>query len=208
MTDGLLCVLSEPGGVPVEEFHDWYDNEHVPLRRALPGIRSARRLRALDGERPTWGAMYDIDLEVLDRPDYLVLRRCRSLREQAVVDRLATLDRRSYALVSAAGTALESPAVVVMTSLSVAEDSEQDLHAWYEEEHVPMLLAVPGWARVRRYRLEQGDAPRWLALHELSDPQALETEAYRAAVSTHRRAQVMRGLTARERRVWAVHRDF
>lgn len=208
MTDGLLHVLSEPGDVPDAEFQQWYDEEHVPLRTALPGVHSARRLRAADGELPTWAALYDIDLEVLDRPDYRVLREQRSPHEQSVVDRLATLDRRSYALVSDAGRPVERPALVVTTSLQVADSAEPELHAWYDEEHVPMLLEAPGWERTRRYRLEQGTAPRWLALHELSDPRALDSDAYRAAVSTPRRAAVMAGVRARERRVWLLHKVF
>lgn len=33
MPAGYLWVMSEPGeAVTLEEFTDWYDNEHVPLR--------------------------------------------------------------------------------------------------------------------------------------------------------------------------------
>jgi hypothetical protein len=208
MTDGLLCVLSEPGAVPEAEFHDWYDGEHVPLRIALDGVHTARRLRATDGVRPGWAAIYDIDLEVLEQPAYTGLRERRSPREQAVVNGLETLDRRSYALVADDGAPAEQPAAVVMTSLSVPADLEPELQNWYAQEHVPLLLGVPGWARVRRYRLLEGDAPRWLALHELTDTSAFDTDGYRQAVSTPRRAPLMAAVTARERRVWGVHRTF
>ena len=44
---GLLFVFGEPGpGVTDEEFNDWYDNEHVPLRMAIPTIRRAIRWTA------------------------------------------------------------------------------------------------------------------------------------------------------------------
>jgi len=208
MTAGLLCVLSEPGSVPEAEFHDWYDGEHVPPRIALDGVHTARRLRAADGALPGWAALYDIDLDVLERPEYTMLRARRTPREQSVIDRLAILDRRTYALLSDDGVAAEEPASVVMTSLSVPAELEPELQAWYAEEHVPMLLATPGWARVRRYRLLDGDAPRWLALHELTDAAAVDTAAYRAATSTPRRAQLMATVTARERRVWNTHRVF
>lgn len=206
MTTGLLYVLSEPGAVPELEFHDWYDGEHVPLRLALDGVHTARRLRAADGARPGWAAIYDIDTEVLDRPEYTVLRSRRSAREQRVIDRLETLDRRTYSLVSDDGEDVEVPALVVMTSLTVPDARESDLNAWYVEEHIPLLHAIPGWARTRRYRLLEGVAPRWLALHELTDPAALETAAYRHAVSTDRREAVMSSVLDRERRVWRTHR--
>jgi hypothetical protein len=208
VTTGLLWVLSEPGAVDEIEFHDWYDHEHVPLRTALDGVHTARRFRAIDGEAPGWGAMYDIDLDVLRRPEYTRLRERRSPREQQVVDRLATLDRRSYELVADDGEPVDAPAVLVTTSLTVPPALEPELQSWYAEEHVPLLHAIPGWARTRRYRLLDGTAPRWLALHELTDATALETTAYRQATSTPRRGRLMAGVTERERRVWATHRVF
>jgi len=206
--DGLLWVLSEPGAVPEEEFHDWYDGEHVPLRTALDGVRTARRLRAADGVRPGWSALYDIDLALLERPEYTRLRANRSPREQSVVDRLDAFERRTYRLVSDQGEPVASPALLVTTSLSVPAEDEEALGSWYTEEHVPQLHAIPGWARTRRYRLLDGAAPRWLALHELTDPAALGTDAYRVATSTPWRGEVMSGVTARERRTWTVHRVF
>lgn len=208
MTAGLLYVLSDPGAVPEVEFHEWYDGEHLPLRLALDGVHTARRLRAADGARPGWAAIYDIDVEVLDRPEYTVLRARRSKREQHVVDRLAILDRRTYVLHSDDGQAVAAPALVVMTSLTVPAGREAELHAWYADEHIPLLHAIPGWSRTRRYRLRDGAAPRWLAMHELSNPAALDTDAYRLAVSTPRRALVMAAVTQRERRVWTTHRVF
>jgi hypothetical protein len=208
MTDGLLYVLSEPGTVPEAEFHDWYDGEHVPPRIALDGVHSARRLHAIDAALPGWAAIYDIDLAVLERPDYTVLRDQRSAREQSVLDRLATLDRRTYELIADDGAAAASPALVITVSLALPADLEPELNAWYADEHTPLLLDVPGWARVRRYRLLDGDAPRWLALHELTDAAALLSPGYRHATSTRRRAELMTAVTARERRTWGVHRTF
>ena len=36
MADDLLFVYSSPGIVDLAEFTDWYDNEHVPARLAVP----------------------------------------------------------------------------------------------------------------------------------------------------------------------------
>jgi hypothetical protein len=151
VSTGLLWVLSEPGAVDEIEFHDWYDHEHVPLRTALDGVHTARRFRAIDGEAPGWGAIYDIDLDVLRRPEYTRLRERRSPREQRVVDRLATLDRRTYELVADDGEPVEAPAVLVTTSLTVPAALEPELLSWYAEEHVPLLHAIPGWTRTRRH---------------------------------------------------------
>jgi hypothetical protein len=208
MAQGLLLVLSEQGSVPDVEFHDWYDGEHGPARMALSGIHTGRRFRATDGQTPTWMAAYDIDLEVLATPAYRALRDRRSPREQGVIDRLAVLDRRVYELIDEHGTAGGAPPVVVCTSMSVPAEREPDLHSWYLEEHIPLLHAIPGWLRTRRYRLVEGGAPRFLALHELADTAPMATAAYRHATSTPRREELIRSVTARERRVFAFHRDF
>lgn len=56
---GLLLVTMEPPATLAEEFDDWYDTEHFPQRRALPGFESASRWVCLDGW-PRWLALYDL----------------------------------------------------------------------------------------------------------------------------------------------------
>jgi hypothetical protein len=82
---------------------------------------------------------------------------------------------------------------------------EPGLDAWYREEHVPMLLSIPGWRRIRRYRLVQGTGPNLLAFHEIDSVAVFDSEAYRAAVGTARRAGVMQSVTARSRRLFGYH---
>lgn len=43
---------------------------------------------------------------------------------------------------------------------------------WYETEHVPRMLARPGWQRMRRYRCTDGSP--FLSLYELEDGVPLE----------------------------------
>ncbi len=44
---GLLLVTMEPPASLEDEFNDWYDTEHAPQRRALPGFESASRWACL-----------------------------------------------------------------------------------------------------------------------------------------------------------------
>ena len=72
MTDrkGLLLVLMEPPAPLEEEFNDWYDTEHFPQRRALPGFETASRWVCLAGW-PRWAAFYDMaGVAALDTPEY------------------------------------------------------------------------------------------------------------------------------------------
>ena len=67
---GLLLVMMEPAAANEEEFHDWYDTEHIPERIALPGFRSATRWVCLQGW-PRYLALYDlVSASVMDSPEY------------------------------------------------------------------------------------------------------------------------------------------
>lgn len=67
----ILLVTMEPPAVLEEEFNDWYDNEHVPERRAIAGFLNGLRMVCVKGW-PRYLAVYDLErLSVLDSPGYL-----------------------------------------------------------------------------------------------------------------------------------------
>jgi hypothetical protein len=208
VADGLLFVYSDPGSVPESEFNDWYDNEHGPARLTVPGISAGYRFRALDGQAPPWLAYYEMKPGTLDSPEYKALWASASAREKSIMSSLATLDRRVYELISDSGPASGPPAVVLAVALSVPPAMEADLAAWYSDEHIPMLLAVPGWRRVRRYRLTEGTAPAYLSLHEVASEAVFEEPGYRAAVTTPWQNRIVESAIGRERRVFGLHRSF
>ena len=216
MADALLFVYSEPGPVPEAEFTDWYDNEHVPARLSVPGFSNVRRFQAADGEVPSWLATYDLAPGTLASPEYKALAENASAREKSIMSSLGILDRRVYEPLSTAGAAWApgapdpggSPPAVLAVGLSVPPAVEADLAAWYADEHIPMLLAVPGWGRIRRYRLTEGNAPAYLALHEIASLAVFDDPAYRAAVTTPWRNRIVDSATARERRVFSLYRAF
>ena len=208
MAAGLFYVYTDPGSAGEAEFHDWYDHEHGPARLAVPGFRGAVRYRALDEARPPWLALYELDSpDVLDSPGYKALTAEAGPRDKAIMAGLAALDRRVYEQVSSDGSVPGPAPVLLSVALSVPAAAESDLAAWYAEEHIPMLLAVPGWRRIRRFRLVRGmdaDAPDFLSLHELDGPEVLGKPAYLAAVSTPWRDRVVTTALRRERRVFGL----
>jgi hypothetical protein len=75
----LACVivLLEPTTVAEDEFHDWYDTEHLPQRIAVPGLVTAERFVCTDGW-PRYLALFDWDsLDVLNTP------ACKAARDIA-----------------------------------------------------------------------------------------------------------------------------
>jgi hypothetical protein len=221
MAAGLLFVYTDPGAgpVPEAEYHDWYDREHGPARLKVPGLVRACRYRARDDLSPRWLALYELtDTAVLDSPEYKAVVAGGSDREKFIMSHLATLDRRIYTQLSdhlpAGATGLSEPTPVILAvANTVPSENVDDMTAWYEQEHIPMLLEVPGWRRIRRYRLIgpaplSEPCPSFLSLHELAGPSVLEDPGYRATLSTPWRDWIVSGAVRRERRVLGFRNSF
>jgi hypothetical protein len=213
MADDLLFVYSSPGTVDPAEFTDWYDNEHVPNRLATPGFSSVARFRATDGMKPEWLATYEIKPGTLETPAYKALWENASEREKRIMSSVGTLDRRVYSPLSdsrADGVPAVpgAPPVILAVSMSVPPAVEPDLEAYYDQEHYPMLLAVPGWRRARRFVLTAGTGPKYLSLHEIDSEAAFDDPGYKAAISTPWRNRIVGSAIGREKRVFRLHKSF
>jgi hypothetical protein len=212
MADDLLFVYSSPGSVDLAEFTDWYDNEHVPNRLATPGFGAVARFHATDGAKPEWLATYDLEPGTLETPAYKALWENSSAREKRIMSSI-TLDRRVYSLLSdswadGVSAASGAPPVILAVSMSVPPEVEPDLEAYYEQEHYPLLLAVPGWRRARRFVLTSGDGPKYLSLHEVDSEAAFDEPGYKAAISTPWRNRIVEAAIGREKRVLELHKAW
>jgi hypothetical protein len=207
MADDLLFVYSSPGTVSLDEFTDWYDNEHVPARLALDGFGAVNRFRAADSLTPEWLATYEVKPGTLDGAAYKAVWDNASAREKSIMS-AATIDRRLYSPISDSGATGAAAPVLMAVSMSVPAEAVPDMEAWYVEEHIPMLLAVPGWRRSRRYALTSGDGPRYLSLHEIDSQAAFDEPAYKAAISTPWRDRIVAAAIGREKRVFELHKSF
>jgi hypothetical protein len=194
----LLLVFMNPPADDVAAWNAWYDDEHVPARLATPGILSGGRYSAVWETGPRCVALYDLaSLETLQTPAYKRLGAERSEREKAQIARTPMVDRRILQLVQGAPASAEPPSYLL--SVAMETTAATDYLAWYADEHIPMLLEVPGWRRVRVFEQVDGKGPRFLALHELESPAVFEEETYKKATSTPWRERVIAGVTRRER---------
>lgn len=71
----------------------------------------------------------------------------------------------------------------------VVDGWESELDAWYREEHLAGLAAVPGAVRARLYH-HHGSAPRSYACYDLTDADVNTRSAWLAARATARSSQV------------------
>ena len=81
---------------------------------------------------------------------------------------------------------------------------EAEFHDWYDHEHGPARLTVPGLGPAYRYRALDELKPPWLALYELDRPEVLEDPGYLAAISTPWRDRIVASALRRERRVFGL----
>jgi hypothetical protein len=73
-------------------------------------------------------------------------------------------------------------------------DDEEAFNAWYDEEHAPARLGVPGILSARRYISVGADGPRYMACYDLETPDVLQRPEY---------VRLLAGQSDRERRMLA-----
>jgi antibiotic biosynthesis monooxygenase (ABM) superfamily enzyme len=68
--------------------------------------------------------------------------------------------------------------IVMQVRVNIAPEKEQAFNEWYNNVHVPEILACPGFLSGRRFRRISGDEIRYMALYELESLDAVKSEAY------------------------------
>ncbi|KAF8068617.1 hypothetical protein FPV67DRAFT_1414813 [Lyophyllum atratum] len=58
--------------------------------------------------------------------------------------------------------------------------TEGDFNDWYDNEHAPARLTVPGISTAIRYKATDGKPPSWLATYDVTTPDVLQSDAYRS----------------------------
>src|SRR3989449_8601494 len=92
MATGTLIAAMNIGRAAEDEFHDWYDAEHLPERQRVPGFLLCQRWIGAQ-DRKVSVATYDLEtVSVLKSPAYLAIGgenlSPRSKRVTARVERL------------------------------------------------------------------------------------------------------------------------
>lgn len=182
----LLAMMDIPAEIEAD-FNHWYDTEHIPERLAVPGFRSARRFRAIDGS-PRYQALYELEsVAALEHPEYQKLSTIRSEGTQRITPQFQNLQRHVLTQIfpDPANTppAPENVGGVLLVGLSAPPEREEEFHAWYNLEHIPFLSAVPGVLRARRFEPVDG-SKKYLAVYELADPRVTESPEWEKARDT------------------------
>lgn len=169
---GMLLAAIDYRGIAEDEFHQWYDDEHIPERLAVPGFLAARRYLSADGARFSL-VVYELeDVSVLRSDSYLAISGDNfSPWSKRVLGRCREFDRYELTLASAHGNTRPSANAVLMMAMSTLAGRDEQLRRWLDSRHVERALAVPGVEAVRHYTRRADAGPHGhVVLHYLEDP--------------------------------------
>jgi hypothetical protein len=192
---GSAVLISQMDPPPGEnsEFDAWYAEEYMPLLTAVPGFLSAARGWAVQGE-PSRLVVYFLDSrDALANPEYQKVKNNPSPLTKHMLNRVPALTRYLADNISDTGT-VEPGKYLYLVTFEVPEDFLVEFDAWYEKEHLPLLMSSPAWTRCRRYDVvdsEPGGVTR-AAVHELADLSALDSPERARARATPWRTRLTR----------------
>ena len=68
---------------------------------------------------------------------------------------------------------------VLVVTMEVDPADEAEFNRWYNEQHLPERMAIPGYVSARRFKLVEGDgALTYLCIWELEDGSPLQSRMY------------------------------
>src|SRR5581483_6379663 len=163
--NGLLVVWTDIALEAEAEFNEWYNSEHILQLLGVKGFLSGRRYLVVDG-KPKYAAIYQLADENVMKSD--VFRQVRENPTQWIrrmVPLFRNTQRDVFKQIFSYGERPQNDAEFVLTvRLNTPSEHEQDFTTWYNEDHLPALVGVPGVYCARRYVAVEGD-PKFLAVY-------------------------------------------
>src|SRR5439155_25229626 len=139
MAKGILIAAMNFADVAEDEFHDWYDTEHIPERLAVPGFINAERW--LGAAKPKDSlALYDLDtVGVLQSAPYRAVGGANgSPWTKRVTGRTKSIIRfEGEQLRPGDALAPQGAAALLLIAMNVAPEQENEFNVWYYTEHLP-----------------------------------------------------------------------
>lgn len=187
MPKGLLFMAFDFSTAHEDEFHDWYDLEHVPERLSVPGFINAERW--IDTANPKIAvATYDLESpDVMGSAPYMAVAHDHysvwTKRVQGMCGRIMRFEGEQ--LLPGDAVAASGAGGLLVASMNVDPAAEEEFNDWYGSEHLPRLAAVPGVLSARRYRRSDiGSERKYLSLYHLVDVSVSTGDAWATASNT------------------------
>jgi hypothetical protein len=175
-----VLVFSRPVEGRQRQFNEWYDHQHIHDMLQVPGFLTAERFHVVKADTPTsslppYLAVYRIRTGDLAATNAEVKARAASGQiargpafdyASSVTVIVEPLGREVLAESVAGATA--APKVQGKTTLKTfyllvfsdpAENREEEYNHWYDSQHIPDVLRVPGFVSGRRFRVVDNETP-------------------------------------------------
>jgi hypothetical protein len=182
MANGMLIAAMNMAHAAEDEFHDWYDTEHLPERQRVPGFLVCQRwIGAQDGKISV--ATYDLEnVGVLKSAPYLAIGgENLSPWSRRVINRVERLMRfEGDQILPGDQLPPDKAGGLLLNAMNIAPEFEAEFNEWYDKEHIPALSAVPGVLCARRFRGASGNR-KYVALYHLEAPEVQESAEWKKA---------------------------
>src|SRR5215470_6204026 len=150
--NSILFSEMTPDSSWEDDFNDWYDTEHIPLRMAVKGFVSAQRYLA-PGTR-NYLVVYEMtSASVLKTGEYQTIKNNPSDRTHRM---LKTVSGFTRYIAQAAGVKRRSTsdadaidaAYLYSVFFKVPVERQREFDDWYEKDHLPALMECNDWLMV------------------------------------------------------------
>jgi hypothetical protein len=188
------------------EYNKWYQNTHIAQRLAIPGFLYARRFKIIEGApkglfvpgEANHLTLYDLaDTRVLKEEQYRQLSQKEASLPpdsfEVITPKLPKFARGVYEQIYPTQGEYTPPATkfVFLIGHEVPRNRQQEFNAWYNTEHIPTIMQVPGFVTARRFILAEREFPQWLGpggslpkyltLYDIESEHIFETEEFKKA---------------------------
>lgn len=206
----VLLVRMDSPSEKEAEWNDWYNNKHIPDRVAMPGYLAARRFELSEGmpekfivPGPKYLTIYELaDKNAVTSKPYLELREKEaslpSNSFEAITINLPSLSGGVYEQIYPEEGAYEIPEaakyLLAVGHADLPPEVEEEYNAWYNMEHIPSYLEIPGFLTARRFIIAKGGfsplptttvpGPQYITIYDLTSNKVFESEAFKQRSTT------------------------
>ena len=199
----LLVKTNSPSGTS-DEWSHWFDDVHSKEWISCPGIKTIRRFELTPGMPEGWDVPAPRHLIVyeLTRLDVLASNEYKTLAEKVPLcppemDRLTSTDTLKLTggvvqQIIPENQEYEVPAeasyLLAVGHAGIPDEVEEEYHAWYNTEHIPAYLEIPGFLSARRFQRTDQHTPvpglsvtgaDYVALYDLSNNQVFGSPEFK-----------------------------
>jgi len=78
---------------------------------------------------------------------------------------------------------MKNPRFLLIVATDVESEMEEEFNEWYEKEHIPELLEIPGVLGAHRY-ISMNGTPKYFTIYEHENEHVREKEEYKNVLNT------------------------